>query len=302
MKKYHRGNYVHKISKDYCLLDTETTGLSAYFDSVIEIGILKVRDNIVVAEYNQLIDPECELDPYITELTGITQEMLEGQPTISAVKDEVLTFIGDDLVVGHNTNFDMRFLANGFHYDFPNEYSDTLQFAKKLYPEFPSHSLEALAYQLKLPVGGHRSLSDCKSTKALLDCMVTKMLDANMTIEQVFISNISKHNHSHLDISQIVPNKAIDEDSYFYGKHCVFTGTLEKMVRKEAMQLVVNVGGILDKSVASTTNFLIVGSFDYCSSIKEGKTGKLKKAEALKQKGQNIEIIDEYTFYDLLDL
>lgn len=131
MEKYHRGNYVRKISKNYCVLDTETTGLSAYFDSVIEIGILKVRDNIVIAEYSQLIDPECELDPYITNLTGITQEMLEGQPTISAVKDEVLAFIGDDLVVGHNTNFDMQFLANGFCYDFPNEYMDTLPFAKK---------------------------------------------------------------------------------------------------------------------------------------------------------------------------
>lgn len=302
MEKYHRGNYVRKISKNYCVLDTETTGLSAYFDSVIEIGILKVRDNIVIAEYSQLIDPECELDPYITNLTGITQEMLEGQPTISAVKDEVLAFIGDDLVVGHNTNFDMQFLANGFCHDFPNEYMDTLQFAKKLYPEFSSHSLGALAYQLELPSGGHRSLSDCKSTKALLDCMVAKILDANMTIEQVFPPKKSKHKHSHLDISQIVATEEIDEDSFFYGKHCVFTGTLEKMVRKDAMQLVVNVGGILDKSVASTTNFLIVGSFDYCSSIKEGKTGKLKKAEALKQKGQSIEIIDEHTFYDLLDL
>ncbi len=301
MEKFHRGNYVRKIGCDYCVIDTETTGLSAYYDSVIEIGILKVRNNIVVSEYTQLIDPECELDPYITRLTGITDDMLAGKPKIFEVKEEVLAFIGDDLIVGHNTNFDMQFLANGFCYDFPNEYMDTLQFAKKLYPTFEAHNLPTLTYLLNLPAGGHRALSDTKSTKALFDCMVKKMQEENLSIEQLFPPKKKKQRSSY-DIAQIVPTEDIDEDSHFYGKHCVFTGTLEKMVRKNAMQLVVNAGGLLDKNVISSTNYLIVGSFDYCSSIKEGKTGKLKKAESLKQKGQNIEIIDEHTFYDLLEL
>ncbi|MGI6173293.1 MAG: exonuclease domain-containing protein [Christensenellales bacterium] len=295
MEKYHRGNYVRKICKDYCVLDTETTGLSAYTNCIIEIGILRVRDNIVVAEYSQLIDPECELDPYITNLTGITQKMLEGQPTIDSVKDEVLAFIGDDIVVGHNTHFDMQFLANGFCYDFPYEYMDTLQFARKLYPEFSGHSLGMLASQLGLPTVGHRALGDCRSTKALLDCMVTKMLDANMTVEQVFLLKRKKAPHNRFNISQIVPTEEKNEDSCFYGKHCIFTDTLEKMIRKDAMQLVVNVGGILDESVCSTTDFLIFGSFDYYRSIKEGRTRELNKAKALKQKGHSIEIIDEHT-------
>ena len=63
-------NYTKRIINDYCVLDTETTGLSAYYDEIIEIGILRVRDNNIVDQYSQLIKPECEIDPFITSLTG----------------------------------------------------------------------------------------------------------------------------------------------------------------------------------------------------------------------------------------
>lgn len=61
-------NYVKKIVSDYCVLDTETTGLSAYYDEVIEIGILKVRSGDVTDRYEQLIRPKYEIDGFITSL------------------------------------------------------------------------------------------------------------------------------------------------------------------------------------------------------------------------------------------
>lgn len=73
-------------------------------------------------------------------------------------------------------------------------------------------------------------------------------------------------------------------NGFSLGKHYVFTGELEKMSRREAMRRVVNAGGVLDKTVCRTTEYLVVGSFEYCSLIKNGKTGKLKRAEDLKQK------------------
>ncbi len=75
-------NYTKRIVDDYCVLDTETTGLSAYYDEVIEIGILMVRNNVIVDQYSQLIQPEYEIDPFITALTGITNEMVAGMPSI----------------------------------------------------------------------------------------------------------------------------------------------------------------------------------------------------------------------------
>ena len=85
-------NYIKSIINDYCVLDTETTGLSAYYDEIIEIGIIKVRNNQIVERYSQLVKPEYEIDPFITALTGITNDMVADKPTISEVKNTVLSF------------------------------------------------------------------------------------------------------------------------------------------------------------------------------------------------------------------
>lgn len=58
---------------DYCVLDTETTGLSSYYDEIIEVGVLRVRNNEIVEKYSQLIKPKYEVDDFITSLTGITK-------------------------------------------------------------------------------------------------------------------------------------------------------------------------------------------------------------------------------------
>ena len=81
----------------------------------------------------------------------------------------------------------------------------------------------------------------------------------------------------------------------------MFTGKLEKMIRRDAMQLVVNLGGVLDKNVTKQTNYLILGNNDYNAILKGEKSSKQKKVERLKLEGQDIEIIDELTFYDLLN-
>lgn len=81
-----------------------------------------------------------------------------------------------------------------------------------------------------------------------------------------------------------------------YGKLCVFTGTLEKMQRKDAMQLVVNLGGQCGDNVTAKTNYLILGNNDFCSLIKDGKSNKQKKAESLILKGKDIQILSENVF------
>lgn len=128
-------NYTKQIISDYCVLDTETTGLSSYYDEVIEIGILRIRDNKIVGRYSQLVQPKYEIDSFVTSLTGITNEMVANMPSILDVKEEVLSFIGDDIIIGHNTSFDIRFLNEGFKKILNNRYMDTIQFARKLYPE-----------------------------------------------------------------------------------------------------------------------------------------------------------------------
>jgi len=85
-----------------------------------------------------------------------------------------------------------------------------------------------------------------------------------------------------------------------FGKTFVFTGTLQRMVRKDAMQLVVDMGGICGDGVTVKTNYLVLGNNDYCSSIKVGKSSKHKKAERYKAEGLDIEIISENVFYEMV--
>ena len=89
-------------------------------------------------------------------------------------------------------------------------------------------------------------------------------------------------------------------DSPFYQKVCVVTGKLEHFSRQEVMQLIADIGGINADGVNKKTDYLIVGNFDYCTNIKNGKSNKQKKAEALKLDGYDIEVIPESVFYEMI--
>lgn len=293
-------NYVKKIVSDYCVLDTETTGLSAYYDEVIEIGILRVRNGEITDRYEQLVKPENEIDGFITSLTGITNEMVADKPSIEDVKSDVLAFLGSDVIVGHNTSFDVRFLAAGFQEDISNEYMDTMQFARKLYPELSHHRLSDLSEYLHLTNNEHRAIADCVTTKELYETMKAAMAQKGLEIKDLW--QVNSNGHKGIDIGAITATTdEIDKDGFFYGRHVVFTGKLERTTRKEAMQTVVNLGGILDNSVNKNTNYLILGNNDYNVVLHGEKSSKHKKAEKLKLEGQDIDIIDEFTFYDIIN-
>ena len=83
-------NYIKKIINDYCVLDTETTGLNPLFERIIEVGILRVRDDRIVDKYSQLINPERRIGSYITELTGISNDMVADQPVFNDVKEDMM--------------------------------------------------------------------------------------------------------------------------------------------------------------------------------------------------------------------
>ena len=119
-------------------------------------------------------------------------------------------------------------------------------------------------------------------------------------------SALFKKNNYHersIDLSKLVASaNQIDEDNPLYGQVCVFTGILQQYTRQEAAQIVVNIGGICANNVTKKTNYLILGNNDYCAAIKDGKSSKQKKAEAYKLNGQDIEIIPESVFYDMIGL
>lgn len=100
----------------YVVLDIETTGLSPHKGGrIIEIGAVRIVNGEIQDKYQTFVDPEQKIYPKTTELTGITQEMVNGQPTIGQVLGDFAQWIGDAVVVCHNAKFDWSlFLKNAF--------------------------------------------------------------------------------------------------------------------------------------------------------------------------------------------
>ena len=154
---------------DYVLVDIETTGLSPINDEIIEIGAIKVKENKIVDEYNELIKINRRLSPFITNLTGITDAMLKNGKLPNVVFKEFVDFIEDDVIIGHNVNFDYGFLCDKckkyINYNLENERIDTMYLAKKLVPNSINYKLGTLAKYFNVSYqGAHRGLKDVEIT------------------------------------------------------------------------------------------------------------------------------------------
>ena len=101
---------VNEFPDDYVVFDIETSGLSPKDDKIIEIGAVKYKNNTKVSEFNYLINPGIKLEKIITDVTGITDDMLKDKPNILQVLPLFLDFIEDYPVIGHNISFDIDFI------------------------------------------------------------------------------------------------------------------------------------------------------------------------------------------------
>lgn len=312
-KRINKGRSLISFPDSFTIIDIETTGLSSEYDQIIELSALKISDNTIVDKFSSLVKPipndaGIYVDDFITDLTGITNKMLSEAPDTIPTLEKYLNFLGNDILIGHNINFDINFIYDYseklFSKPLSNDFVDTLRISRRLHPDWSSHTLLVLsdAYGVDY-TNAHRSLSDCHITLKCYDALRNDTLSQYETLEAFFNSCKSKSTHKKLRSSDITATTDnIDTENPIYGNVFVFTGTLAKMSRREAMQIVVNRGGANADRVTQKTNYLVLGNNDYCSSIKDGKSTKHKKAESLKLKGQDIEIIPENVFYDMLEI
>ena len=163
-------------SASYCVFDFETTGLSARYDRIIEFGAVKVEKGMVTKRIDLLINPgkDVVLSKKITEITNITNRMLAHKPTIDAVIDEILSFIGDSILVSHNAQFDMAFLQEALlrlgRPPINNPVIDTLPLSFFMFPDSRAHNLGALARNLQVSydeVTAHRADYDAEVLNAV---------------------------------------------------------------------------------------------------------------------------------------
>lgn len=160
-----------KIQQDcYVVVDIETTGLYATSDEIIEIGAIKIDENGEISTFQTLIKPCQPVSSFITNLTGITNTMLNSEGRdITESLEKFDEFIGSYTLIGHNVTFDLRFLNDKYekylYRSLENTYLDTLYLARKHMPYLPNHKLKTVAEYFHLGTAGHhRALVDVQMT------------------------------------------------------------------------------------------------------------------------------------------
>lgn len=305
-----KGKSLIAFPEKYVCLDLETTGLSPQYDEIIEICAIKIDNDKEIERFQTLVKPENEIDEYISELTGITNELVADAPHIKDVLPSLIDFLSDWVIVGHNINFDINFIYDNclkhLSSHFTNNYIDTMRLSRKVVPELKHHRLKDMVKYFNIDVKKeHRAAFDCAATILCLNSLkavaIEKYGNAETAVHELTKGYKQKKHKPSDDLRKLsVTADYIDIDNPFYEKNVVFTGVLENMLRKDAAQLVVNLGGFAQNNVTKTTDFLILGNNDYCNTIKDGKSNKQKKAESLILSGSDLKIIPENVFYDML--
>ena len=162
---------------NFVVFDLETTGLSEIKNEIIEIGAIRFDTNKPVEKFHTFIKPKKKITARITSINGITNEMVENCPTIEEVLPKFIDFIGEDVLIAHNSNFDMKFILHQMYiqnYKKPkNKVIDTLKLSRQKIRRYDyekdrsvkldSYKLESLKNDFGLwDIGSHNAIDDCK--------------------------------------------------------------------------------------------------------------------------------------------
>lgn len=183
------GKELNTYLVNYVIIDVETTGIDSDKDELIEISAVKVKGEEIIKEFDSFIKPMVPIPAVVTELTGITDSMVEQSPSIKDVLTGFLEFIGNDVLVCHNAPFALSFLNRNarelFGMVIGNDYIDTNRIAKKRLPQLRTRVLPALVDYYGINVAGESGLlTDCHIVKEVYECLYhRRKADADGIIE-----------------------------------------------------------------------------------------------------------------------
>jgi len=207
----------------YAIVDIETTGGSSRIEKITEIAIYQHDGEKITGEFVTLINPERNIPYFITNLTGISNEMVEDAPRFFEVAKTIIEFTEERIMVAHNARFDYSFIRQEFKslgYNFKRNLLDTVTLGRKLIPGHRSYSLGNICKDLGITINGrHRAAGDAMATVRLFEMLMGKDREVNGR-RSVLMSNtrIAKLNPN-LDISKI---DSIPEEPgvyYFYNEN-----------------------------------------------------------------------------------
>lgn len=271
---------------NFVVFDLETTGLSAKNDRIIEIGAVKIVDGNIIDEFSQLIDPEIPIPNHITEITSITNSMVESKPCIKDVLPLFKEFIGDFVLVAHNANFDMSFIREkmkleGIKVD--NPVLDTLELSRAVFPNLKSHKLNLIAKHLDVSLlNHHRAVDDASATGEILLKILGNLEDKNF-------KNIG-------DLNSLTKNRDISKGELYHviilAKNYCGLKNLYNLISDSHIKYFYRKPRMPKSLIEANRDGLIIGSA--CEA------GELYKS-ILNNKSYN-EIKDIVKFYDYLEI
>ena len=260
------------INGDVIVFDIETTGLSRDLDRITEIGAVKLNNMEVVDRFQTFVNPERPIPANITELTGITDEMVEDAPSEKEALEKFIAFAGKGVLVAHNADFDTSFIKiacarQGLTYDI--RYADTLKLARAALPHLKNFKLDTVAKEFKLgDFNHHRAIDDAEMLSKIFISLVNvsckghpleKFGDFNSILGNVDVKKLNTYHmiilaKNQVGLKNLYKLVSYSNLNYFYRKPRVPLSELQKH-REGLRQLnmrIVKLGEKLGKPVVAT--------------------------------------------------
>lgn len=291
-----KGHEIPSFLDNYTLLDIETTGLSPIYNRITELGGIKVRNGQIVDKYTNLVKfPDSNKVPaFLTKMNGISEDLIneKGIP-VEVAAEQFRDFIGSDIIIGYNVNFDLNFLYDLMKkYKLPlltNNYVDVLRFARVFYPRQHNRLSDVMQRAGIAQVEQHRGLDDSIDTKKVYDDFKANFTDEMLQQVQNKIKNVDLTSND-VDITQLGFRNPVN------AKNIVLTGNLQ-MNQKDGAKMITNLGGNLQDSPLLNTNYLIMGDHDFFKKDNQ----ELNEARSLIKNGAKIKRLSETFFVNMLD-
>lgn len=311
-------------SFDFVAVDFETA--NGNLNSACSVGLAAVQNlEIVETEYFLIRPKNLHFDEENINIHGITPDSVKDAPLFPEVWEQVQQYFKNNIVVAHNAHFDMSVLKRCLiehELDIPHfNYLCSIPISTcACRGQSVGISLKDRAEHFGISMNGHHNaLSDAKICANLVIMSVKRRREKTFQsfcktncdlpikgFTRLIPGKIFREPYPRFQrivISEIAATvESFDKAHHFYGKSVVFTGELQSMDRKTAMQRTVNLGGIVKSSVSRKTDIVIVGIQDKALVGPEGISQKEKKAYELIKQGYEIKIIQEEGFLKLLNL
>lgn len=306
---------------DFIAIDFETANSKR--TSACSLGITTVKDNKIVNTKSYLIKPyPYYFDAINVSIHGITEMDVKDAPTFDILWKDISVLFENKIVVAHNAAFDISVLSRTLSYyniTFPEcDSLCTYKISKMVFPELGCYRLDFISDVLDIELTEHHdSKYDSIACAEILLKYINRYnisdssdfnkifgMGAQHLTDKSFDSyGFKKSNYHHWDNTRARDFADIDAiylDDDFVDKRFVFTGKLTAFARSKAMEIVKKGGGFPQDTITKSTNYLVVGKQDL-SIVKDGFSGKMKKAVDYRKKGIDIEIIDENHFIEMID-